>query len=157
MADPAMPAGIYNRAADNWHPLLCVSDIAGGAWPERARKVAIEQSSEGEDGMSAGVLLLGDLRELFDRQPSAVLFTREILAALHMDENRPWVEWKNGRPITERQLAAMLKPHRIKPKTVRRGEYTNKGYRLEWFEGAFASYLPPRPVTASQSSVSAGF
>jgi hypothetical protein len=32
-----MPTGIYNRAADNWHPLLAVADRAGGDWPQRAR------------------------------------------------------------------------------------------------------------------------
>ena len=156
-ADPTMPAGIYNRAADNWRPLLAVADLASGGWPERARRAAAALLSDAEDNESARVLQLADLRELFEAEPSGVLFTREILAALHANETRPWVEWKNGRPITERQLAALLKPHKIKPKTVRRGSETEKGYRLEWFEGAFASDLPPRSVTASQSSNSAGF
>ena len=31
-ADPAMPEGVVNRAADNWRPLLSVADLAGGAW-----------------------------------------------------------------------------------------------------------------------------
>ena len=93
-ADPAMPAGIVNRAADNWRSLLAVAEFAGGAWPQRARSVAAELSSDGEDSMSAGVLLLADLRELFVRQPSGVLFTREILRALHADETRPWPEWR---------------------------------------------------------------
>jgi hypothetical protein len=31
MADPLMPDGIYNRAADNWRPLLTIADAAGGA------------------------------------------------------------------------------------------------------------------------------
>jgi putative DNA primase/helicase len=156
-ADPAMPAGIVNRAADNWRPLLAVADLAGGAWSERARKAAAELSVDGEDSMSAGVLLFADLHELFASQPSGVLFTREILTALHADETRPWPEWKSGKPITERQLAALLKPHKIRPKTVRRGIETEKGYRLDWFTDAFASYLPPRSVTASQSGDSAGF
>jgi len=30
-ADPPVPEGIVNRAADNWRPLLAVADIAGGA------------------------------------------------------------------------------------------------------------------------------
>ena len=38
-----------------------------------------------------------------------------------------------GGPPTQRQLAALLKPYKIKPKTVRRGTDTEKGYRLEWF------------------------
>jgi putative DNA primase/helicase len=149
-ADPAMPAGIINRTADNWHPLLAVANLAFGAWPGRAYKAALELSVDGEDTMSAGVLLLADLRELFDRDRTGVLFTREILVALRGDETRPWVEWKNGKPITERQLATLLKPYGIKPKTVRRGVETDKGYRQNWFEGAFDSYLPSQSVTASQ-------
>jgi putative DNA primase/helicase len=150
LADPVMPAGIVNRSADNWRPLLSVADLAGTDWPDRARTAAVELTFDGEDAMSAGVSLLGDLRELFYSKANRVLFTREILEALRADETRPWVEWKHGRPITERQLAALLKPYKIKPKTVRRGADTDKGYRLEWFDGAFASYLPPRSVTASQ-------
>ena len=28
--EPEMPAGIYNRAADNWRPLLAIATVAGG-------------------------------------------------------------------------------------------------------------------------------
>jgi Protein of unknown function (DUF3631) len=157
-ADPAIPAGIVNRAADNWRPLLAVADLAGGGWPERGRGAAIGLSLNGEETVSAKVLLLADLRGLFDREPpNGVLFTREILAALHQDETRPWPEWKNGKPITDRQLAALLKEFKIVPRTVRRGADTEKGYRFEWFEDIFARYLPPRSVTGSQMRDSAGF
>jgi hypothetical protein len=142
-ARPQPPAQIHDRAADAWSPLFAIADVAVGPWPERARRTAIELSADGEDSMSAGVLLLADLRELFAGQQSGVLFTREILKALHADETRPWPEWKNGRPITERQLAALLKPYKVKPRTVRRGLETDKGYKLEWFAAPFASYLPP--------------
>jgi hypothetical protein len=36
-ADPDIPAGIFNRVADNWRPLLAIADAAGGDWPERGR------------------------------------------------------------------------------------------------------------------------
>jgi putative DNA primase/helicase len=156
-ADPAIPAGIVNRAADNWRPLLAVADLAGGGWPERGRGAAIGLSLNGEETVSAKVLLLADLRSLFDREPNGVLFTREVLAALHQDETRPWPEWKNGKPITDRQLAALLKEFKIVPRTVRRAAHTEKGYRLEWFEDIFARYLPPRSVTGSQMRESTGF
>jgi putative DNA primase/helicase len=157
-ADPAMPATIYNRAADNWRPLLAMAELAGGEWPDRSRNAAIELSGTGDDNASTGVLLLGDIRELFYKDPPReVLFTNEILDALQQDENRPWPEWKNGKPITGRQLADLLKPYKIKPQTVRRGAKTDKGYRLDWFEDAFARYLPPQSVTTSQPSDSAGF
>jgi hypothetical protein len=36
-ADPLVPDGLYNRAADNWRPLLAVADAICGVWPEQAR------------------------------------------------------------------------------------------------------------------------
>ena len=39
--DPDMPAGIGNRTADNWRPLIAIADVAGGDWPERARRIAV--------------------------------------------------------------------------------------------------------------------
>jgi Protein of unknown function (DUF3631) len=155
-ADPVLPAGIYNRAADNWRPLLAVADLADGDWPERARVCAATLLSGDEDSESARVLLLADLRELFEAEASGALFTREILAALHKNETRPWPEWK-GKPITDRQLAALLKPYEIQPKLVRRRSETGRGYESAWFEDAFARYLPARSVTALQTRDSEGF
>jgi putative DNA primase/helicase len=156
-ARPESPTELHDRAADTWSPLFAIADIAGGIWPERARAAATELSGDGEDAMSDGVLLLADLRELFVKQPSGFLFTREILAALNADETRPWPEYKHGKPLTGRQLAALLKPYKVTPRTVRRGAETEKGYKLEWLSGVFASYLPPRSVTASQPSIPADF
>jgi putative DNA primase/helicase len=146
-ADPEMPRGIYNRAADNWRPLLAIADAVGGDWPKRAREAAAALSADADDSESNGVLLLGDLRRLFDAEPIGLLFTKEILARLNDDETRPWGEWKAGKPFTDHQLASLLKPYKIAPKTVRRGAETGKGYRLEWFDDAFRRYLPPRSVT----------
>jgi uncharacterized protein DUF3631 len=157
--DPRMPDGIYNRAADNWRPLLAIADLACGEWPERARQAAVALTRNGaEDGETARTMLLADLRRLFEAEPSGVLFTKEILGALHKDETRPWPEWKNGKPMTDRQLAALLKDLGIKPKTVRRGSETDKGYKLEWFEDVFVRYLTPlQSVTTSQVRNSAAF
>jgi putative DNA primase/helicase len=146
-ADPEMPGPIYNRAADNWRPLLAVADLAGGGWDQRARKAAVELASRGEDTESPRVLLLGDLRELFAAERSGVLFTREIIAALVSRDDRQYLEWKAGKPITSRQIAALLKPLGIKTnQTVRRGISHDKGYRVEWFEDLFVRYLPPFSV-----------
>jgi putative DNA primase/helicase len=51
-ANPDMPEGIYNREADNLRPLLAIADVAGGEWPERARKAAVgsRRPSMGGDG-----------------------------------------------------------------------------------------------------------
>jgi hypothetical protein len=111
-------------------------------------------------------MLLGDLRELFDherevfgREPSGVLFGKEIAAELGKREDRPWPEHgRDRKPITPAQIAALLKPLEIPTnKTVRRGDKTDKGYKRSDCEDAFARYLPPQPVTRSQPSNSAAF
>jgi hypothetical protein len=159
LANPTMPKGIYNRTADNWHPLLAIADLAGGEWPERARQATIELSREGGDAESARVQLLADLRELFDAEASGVLFTKEILADLSKRDDRPWSEWKNGKPITGRQVATLLKPLGITTnQTVRRGSDHDKGYRREWFDDVFVRYLPAlQSVTRRQVVDSAAF
>ena len=142
-ADPEALKQLNDRAADAWSPLLAVADRVGGKWPERARKAAIELSGDDEGAETTREVLLSDLRELFDVEPSGTLFTREIIAALHKREDRPWSEWKAGKPITGRQVAALLKPLGVKTnQTVRRGIEHDKGYRIEWFEDAFTRYLP---------------
>jgi putative DNA primase/helicase len=43
-ADPEVARQLNDRAADAWSPLLAIADMAGGQWPVRARKAAIELS-----------------------------------------------------------------------------------------------------------------
>jgi putative DNA primase/helicase len=142
-ADPDIPAGVFNRAADNWRPLLAIADAAGGEWPARARRaMQCIAAAAGADDQSARVTLLADIRAIFaeaatDRLPSAGLV--EALVAI---EGRPWAEWKAGKPITANGLARLLAPFGVKPSTIRTNDVTPKGYQLTQFEDAFARYLP---------------
>jgi putative DNA primase/helicase len=143
-ADPEMPEGVVNRAADNWRPLLAIADAAGGEWPAHARQaVQCTGASETGDDQSARVLLLTDIRAVFaerklDRIPSAVL-----VAALNSTEGRPWAEWHRGKGLTPNSLARMLAPFQIAPASVRMSDGTTpKGYLFSQFEDAFARYLP---------------
>jgi hypothetical protein len=72
-ADPEMPPLLYNRVADNWRPLFAVADAAGAEWPERARQAACKLIADGAtDESSMRAMLLADLRQLFDAEPSGV-------------------------------------------------------------------------------------
>jgi hypothetical protein len=42
LSPPAMPEGLYSRAADNWRPLLAIAALAGGDWPTRAEAAIAE-------------------------------------------------------------------------------------------------------------------
>jgi putative DNA primase/helicase len=139
-ADPTIPSVLFNRAADNWLPLLAIADNVGGQWPARAR-ITAERTAASANDDSAGIMLLGDLRALFDARATKELFTVEIIASLATLEHRPWPEWREGKPITECQLAELLAPYGIRPGTVRRESETRKGYRRIALEDVFSRYL----------------
>ena len=39
-AEPTVPDGLNDRAADAWEPLVALADLSGGDWPIRARAAA---------------------------------------------------------------------------------------------------------------------
>lgn len=142
--DPEIPYSLNDRAAaDSWRPLLAIADHAGGEWPRLAREAAVALS--GDDTLeadSARAMLLEDLRELFaDLGPR--LASKTITERLAIREERPWPEWKSGKPITPRQLASLLRPFGVKPRGLRIGEKPEKGYSREDLEDAFSRYLTP--------------
>lgn len=150
-ASPAIPDGIYNRQADNWAPLLAIADAAGGEWPERARHAAkaLTMVGAGED-QSNNILLLADVRNLFDSRLEDKITTKELIDALVAIEERPWSEWCRGRPITAAALAKLLAPFGVIPVNLKMpGEKVLKGYRREHFEDAFARYLTAPPIVAA--------
>jgi putative DNA primase/helicase len=146
-ANPDIPEQLNDRARDNWHALLAIADACGDEWATRARKLAIRVSGATEDE-EFGVVLLGDLQAMFKvhgkRMTSA--FIVEQLANM---EDRPWPEYKHNAPITTMQLAALLKPFKVKPKqvTTRDGSRQKQGYTAEQFEWAFKRYAPQTPVS----------
>lgn len=156
-SDPTVPSELDDRAADCWRPLLAIADAAGGEWPARARTAA-RTLSGGRDGddEELGVLLLADLRDLFQRCGTDRLTTKQIVADLLELGDRPWREvGKSEKPLTDRKLAAFLKPFGVKPGTIRLDDGTTpKGYPFAAFEDAFGRYLPTiRGATAPQPSV----
>lgn len=155
-AEPDIPVGLVNRGADNWRFLLAIADAAGGDWPDRSRKAAVTLSADLSDDSHAAVLL-ADLRTLFDTAKTDRLASTEIVAALTAMEDRPWPEWRDGRPLTPRQLAKLLEPFGIRPGARREGGAVFKGYLLESFDDAFARYLAPPSVTRLRPSSGAGF
>ncbi len=142
--DPEPPDSLNDRAADSWRPLLAIADHAGEKWPRLAREAAVALSGDEvlEDD-SARAMLLEDLRALFE-ELGPRLGSKAITDRLATMEARPWPEWKHGKPITPRQLASLLRPFGVAPRTLRTsGETTEKGYARDDLEDAFSRYLPP--------------
>jgi putative DNA primase/helicase len=151
-AEPVVSGMLNDRAADNWRPLLTIAEVAGGDWPARGGRAAQTLAGLVDEAETApGIELLADLRELFkqletDRLPSATIV--EVLA---QREDRPWSEWY-GRPITVRGLALLLARFKVRPKVIRVGDETPRGYLHSDLLDAFSRYLPPRPQQAQQAS-----
>jgi hypothetical protein len=142
---PSMPGGLHDRAEDNWEPLLTIADLAGGKWPELARKAAKALSGRVDPGDDTlGVQLLSDIRtvlkgpKISDRISSEDLTTR--LLAL---DDGPWGEVSKGKPLTKTKLSRMLRPFKVVSGSRRLPDGTTpKGFYLEDLADAFAHYLP---------------
>jgi hypothetical protein len=148
--DPPMPEGLRNRSADNWRVLLSIADACSPAWGKAAREAAIALSKSQDEDLS--VLLLSDIRDIFDRRPTVDrLASAVIVAGLNELPDALWSEWRGPRDdqtprrFSAGQLARMLSPFGIRPKTIwppRRGtaDKSAKGYLRSQFEAACASY-----------------
>jgi hypothetical protein len=149
IAVPDMPDGIVDRDADCWEALLAVADAAGGQWPDTARVAGVSTvlASRGERDERHGIRLLSDLRKIFGDDKHKL--TAAILQALTEVDESPWADIR-GKPLSDVGLAARLRPYNIKPKTIRIGNTTPRGYWREDFEDAWRRYLPP--VSGEQNS-----
>jgi len=146
--DPSVPETLNDRAQDVWRPLLRIADVVGGEWPSLARQAAIELSRINEDEDSERVELLRDIRLVFSSEGVERLATRTLIDRLSSLEESRWSPYRSSHRINPRQLSDMLRPFGIRPASVRDGQTTFKGYKLEDFQDAFARYLPPESVPA---------
>jgi putative DNA primase/helicase len=149
-SDPATPDAMGDREGDISVPLLAIADNAGGIWPARARAALLTVfgiRAVEEGAADSGALLLADIRTIFDRSGRTDKDSRFASTAFCTElatmEERPWPEWRNGKPITPTQLAHVLRPFGIRPGTIRDGATTAKGYKRDDFADAWERYLPP--------------
>jgi hypothetical protein len=142
--DPITPGELDDRAADNWRPLLQIAELAGGEWPHRARQAACRLSGEGHEATSVNVELLADIRLAFGEETKEMRSV-DLVTALIADPERPWAEWKRGKPLSQKQLGGLLDPFCIESETVHiEGLKDAKGYKRVRFEEAWEAYLPSK-------------
>lgn len=140
VAEPDLPQGIEDRAADCWEPLLAIADAAGADWPKRAREAALFLTSRAADEiLTSGVELLNHIRDAFAGEPYIATVT--LLERLSDRDESPWKDIR-GRALDDRGLAKRLKGYGIKSKTVRIEGKTPKGYDAADFVDAWKRYLP---------------
>ena len=151
------PACGDDRRRDNFGPLYRLAHVLGGDWPARVAAGYLAAAEGHDDAEDAGVMLLRDLVELFDRRGADRLPSNEIVAALVEMEDRPWGEWRHGRPATPQTVAKLLKPFAIRSKVLKLAGAPARVYQRHEVEAAAARYAtatpaPSRnPVTPSQN------
>lgn len=144
-ARPERPPGLHDRAWDNWRPLIAIADLAGDDWAARARSAAAALSAAAdEDEEEIAVLLLYDIREVFEQHGMDRVATDSLLNALNRESERPWFTLNRGKELDARGLAKRLKPYGISPRATRTNDGNLKGYILKDFADAFSRYLPPK-------------
>lgn len=154
---PDMPPGVSDRDADIWEALLAVADLAGGHWPALARDAAVTLVTQSRQRPpSIGVLLLHDIRAVFDESDCDVLRSEQLIAGLTAMPEAPWnTIRKGGNPIDQRSLSQRLSNYGIASKTHRVGAAVVRGYAREQFTDAWKRYVtddvarpsPPESVT----------
>jgi len=158
---PKMPAGITDRPADVWEPLLAVADAAGGHWPVTARTACIELAKVAQNrDASLGVKLLTDIRDVLDREGTDRLSTERLLDSLHKLDESPWADLR-GKPLDARGLARRLRQYDARPHQFKVNDDKIRGYSVPGSEkdggglfDAFTRYLPPRPPVSGTSGTS---
>jgi hypothetical protein len=159
--NPEMPKDIHNRLADNWRPLLSIADSLGRGDDARAALAIFARDFTDAD---ARILLLADIRRVFDargvdRLPSALL-----LDALHGFDDADWSEFRGIRAdqsphkLKVGELAGMLRDFGIRSRSIWPLNRTNesrsaKGYSRQQFEEVWRTYCSEDGTTAQPNNV----
>ena len=148
-AEPKMPAGIQDRAADCWEPLLAVADVAGDDWPKRGREAATYLNGRSADEtLTSGVELLQQIEDAFGADDK--LWTETLLERLCSRDELPWKDIY-GKPLNDRGLAKRLKAYGVKSKDVWLTDKTKKGYSAADFHDVWKRYRPSCPLRAMRA------
>jgi hypothetical protein len=141
-ATPEIPPGFQNRRRANWKPLLAIAELVGWKTAAWAAAKAIERIADTFDA-SISVELLQAVKAIFAARISAPrnsdrIKSEDLVDQLIADATAPWATYNKGKPISQRQVAGLLKGYEIRPKVIRLDDgSTPRGYLLEWFIDAF--------------------
>jgi Protein of unknown function (DUF3631) len=143
-AEPETVPGFFNRRRANWKPLLRIAEICG--WKTETWKAAqaIEAIADTFD-RSVGVQLLQAVKDVFEARGKDRITSASLIGDLIGDETAPWATWNRGKPISQRQVAGLLKPFGIRPGTIKLdpgsgSDKTARGYLFAWLKDAFARF-----------------
>ena len=146
-AEPSLPEGLDDRASDNWEPLFIVADVAGGRWPERARRAAATLSATRDERREDDkILLLADIYRIFDENGGNPVTCEDLAFHLSVLEERPWGAYgRTGKRITSDRIGKFLGEFgvRSKPTRVPNFKVIKRVYRREFFLEAWERHGVP--------------
>lgn len=94
---------------------------------------------------TVGVALLGAIRKVFAARKTNRIRTVTLLEALVERDDEPWADWWGKDIINDNskgpgyRLARLLKPFGVRPRKIRIGEITFRGFRLRNLSGVIPS------------------
>jgi hypothetical protein len=158
---PELPTALRNRFADNWRPLISIADCLG--WGDRAREALVIFAREYHDA-DVKILLLGDIRKVFDMRRVDCLPTKTLLEALYDVDEAEWSEFcgvRGDQPphkLKETELARMLRDFAIGSRTIWPPNRTSKnksfkGYRRSQFEETWVQYCADDGTASHGSNI----
>jgi hypothetical protein len=142
---PSIPNELRNRRADNWKLQLAIADLCSGVeeWGAKARIAAIKIESA-TDNSTASVRALAATKAALNGLADDEVASEDLIEKMAEDPNSDWAEWKDGKKITQAQLARLLKRYGIIPGKVypaSRGRKQARGYKRAWFVEAWETWL----------------
>lgn len=139
---PERVAGLDDRLQEAWDALFAIADLAEAGWSEKSRQAATALAEDAEDAGDAahGHVLIEALRSIFEAENP--IASKTICQRLIDDEELPFADYSGGVGIKPRSLSKLLRPYGIKPKVVRVGIETPRGYEREQFAEVWQRYTP---------------
>jgi Protein of unknown function (DUF3631) len=136
--NPDVPETLNDRAADNWRGLFSLAELlAGEAGLTLVRAAAFELEDIAAND-ETGILLLEDIRTYCLANPDEDFFsTSSLLYYLKERTDRPWNDYRHGRPLSGYGLSMLLKSYGIVPVSNR----SIRGYRRSGFDEVWLRYL----------------
>jgi putative DNA primase/helicase len=143
-SDPAIPAILNDRQADNWRNLLALADLAGGHWPTEARNAATTLALlDSDEPETLALQLIIDALGVFRESNCDRLKPEELADRLAKLPDRPWGTLTRGRAISPNKLAAMLRPYDIQSVKT----HGLRVYLRDDFQKVCDRYCPRPPET----------
>jgi Protein of unknown function (DUF3631) len=144
--------------------LIAIADSFSLFWGKAARDAAVA-FSKGYRDEDIAVVLLANIRTLFNARGVDRFASADLVAGLTSMDDGPWAEWRgarddqNPRRLSPGELARLLAPFGIRPKSIwprRRhdaGKGSSKGYSRGQFEAPWRSYLNEAGTAAQPQDI----